>query len=74
MSNVDRKNIKFNVDTAHISDLKEIQSLIMGRIVQDMHAKNDPTVAYNSHGSNHTNHSDALAAARNVLKDPIAKA
>ncbi|GGX41914.1 hypothetical protein GCM10007385_06850 [Tateyamaria omphalii] len=63
MADLDRKNLKFDVDTASLADLQQIQSMIMGRIVQDIQAKADPTAMYDSHGSNHTNHSDAVAAA-----------
>lgn len=64
MPDIDRKNIKFDVDTASIDDLQKIQSMIAGRIVQDIHAKANPSALYDSHGSNHTNHSPSVALAR----------
>ena len=61
MTDIDRKNIKFDVDAASIEDLQKIQSMITGRIVQDLHARADLAALYDSHGSNHTNHSPSLA-------------
>lgn len=66
---------KFHIDIQDASkdELKKIQGVIMGRLVHDVHLRATDEVAYNSHGSNHTNHSDAsireqLKNAGNVTK------
>lgn len=65
---IDRKNIKFDLDAVSLKELQTIQSMIMGRIVQDLQAKIDPNALYDSHSSNHSNHSDAVAAVRTMTR------
>lgn len=70
---IDLDKLQLDIHSATKEELKKIQGVIMGRLVHDVHLRATDEVAYNSHGSNHTNHSDAslreqLQNVGNVIK------
>lgn len=60
--------VNIDVESASLDELKKVQGMIMARLSRDVHARVDNASPYDSHGSNHTNHSGKVVLRGNELR------